>query len=53
MHMGDTPEVPGSGEQGTLHHRALQNLFFINPLVSRTGDIADFSNTLKQAQRVR
>ena len=29
--MGEAPEVPGSGEEGTLHCRALQDLFFIRP----------------------
>ena len=33
-----------------LGDRALQNLFFIR---SRRGDIAGFSNTEKQAQRLR
>ena len=46
-------EAPGPGEQGTLHSRALQDLFFIRPLPSRTGDIADFPNTQKQAERLR
>lgn len=38
--MGDTPEVTGFGEQGALYYRALQD---------RSGDIADFPNTWKQA----
>ena len=52
-HIGDTPEVPGSGEQGILQCRAQQDLFFISLLLSRTGDTADFPNTKKQTQRVR
>ena len=46
-HIGETPEVPGSGEEGTLRCRALQDLFFIRPLLSRAGDIADFPNIEK------
>ena len=41
-HTGDTPEVPGPGEQGALHCRELQDLLFKRPLLSRAGDIADF-----------
>ena len=48
--IGDTSEVPGSGEQKTLHCRALQDLFFIRPLLSRAADIPDFPNTEKQTQ---
>ena len=44
-HKGDTLEMPGSGEQGTLHCRALQDVFFICPLLSITRDIAGFPNT--------
>jgi len=40
--------MPDSGEQGTLYYRALQDIFFIRPQLSRTGDIADFH---KQTQR--
>ena len=47
------PEASGLGEEGTLQSRALQDLFFIRPLSSRTGDIADFPNTEKQAQRLK
>lgn len=32
-HVGDTPEVPDSGKQGTLKCRALQELFFMRLLV--------------------
>lgn len=39
------PKVPGHGEQRTLPGKALQNLFFIRLMPSRTGDIADFPNT--------
>ena len=35
------PRSAGSGEQGTLHYRALQD-FFIRPQLSRSGDVADF-----------
>ena len=52
-HIGDTPEVPVSGEEGTLHFRALQDLFFIKLLLSRVGDITDFPNTWKWTQKVR
>ena len=38
---------------GDTTHRTLRDLFFIRPLPSRTGDIADFSNTEKQAQSPR
>ena len=44
-HKADIPEVPGSGEEGTLYCRALMDLFFIRPLLSRAGDVSDFSNT--------
>ena len=49
-HIGDTPEVPNSGEQGTLHCRSVQDLFFKRPLLSRPGDAVDFLNTKKQTQ---
>ena len=45
--------MSGSGEHGTLYCRALQDLFFIGPLLLRAGDIADFLNTQKQAPRLR
>ena len=44
-HIGDSPEASGSGEQGTQHCRTLHDLFFIKPLLSRAGVVADFSNT--------
>ena len=44
------PEAPGTGGQGTLHCRAFQDLFFIEPLPSRVGNVAGFLNTQKQAQ---
>jgi len=50
-HIGETPEAPGSGEQEIMHCRALQNLFFIRPLLPRAGDTADIPNTEKQTQR--
>ena len=46
-------EVPSSREQGTLHCRALQDLFFIKLLPLRVEDVADFPSTQKQTQRVR
>ena len=36
-HIGDHPEVSGSGEKDTFHCRVLQDLFFIKPLFSRGG----------------
>lgn len=50
-HIGDNPKIPGSGEQGTLCYRAVQDIFFIRPQFSRTGDIADFHKTQKQTQK--
>ena len=35
-----------------MHCRALEDLFFVRPLLSRAGDVADFPNTQKQTQRV-
>lgn len=49
----DTPKVPGAGEQVTLYYRVLLDLFFIRPLLSTAGDVANFPNTKKQIQRVR
>ena len=46
------PKVPGPREQGTLHCRASQDLFFIKPIPSKARDVADF-NTQKQTQRGR
>ena len=46
-------EVSGPGEQGTPSGRALQDLFFIRSLPSRTGDRVDFLNTQQQVQRLR
>ena len=43
--------MPGSSEQGKLHPRALQDLFFIKPLFSGADDVADFPNTQKQRPR--
>ena len=31
----------------------VKDLFFLRPILSRAGDIADFLNTEKQTQRVR
>lgn len=41
LHIGDTSEVPGSGEQRKLHGRALQYFFLIRPLLSSARDIAE------------
>ena len=46
-------EAPGPGEQGILYCRALQDIFHIRPLFSRTEDVADSQHTEKQAQRLR
>ena len=46
-------EAPCPGEPETLHTRALQDHFFIRPLPSMTGYVADFPKTEKQAQRLR
>ena len=46
-HIGDTSEALGSSKQGTWCYRAPQDLFFIRPLLSRAGDIADFPNREK------
>ena len=43
-------EAPGSGEQETLHSRALQDVFFIRPSISTARDIEDFPKTEKQAE---
>lgn len=32
------PKVPGPGEEETLHKRALQDLLFVRPLASKTGN---------------
>lgn len=47
-HIGDTPEASGSGELGTLHSRALLDLFFIRSLLSNAEDIAVYPNIQKQ-----
>lgn len=52
-HTGDTLKALGPGELGTLHCRALQDLSFIRPLLSREDNVADFPNTWKQIQRGR
>ena len=41
------------GEQETLHYLALQDIFYIRPMLSRARDTADFLNTEKQTRRVR
>ena len=50
--IGDNPEAPGSGKQGTLDCRAPQDLCFIKPLISRAGDVADIPNTQKETEGV-
>ena len=52
QHIGDTSEVPVSGDQRTLHCNAPQDLFFIRPLLSKAGDIADVPKILKNSHRV-
>ena len=47
-HIGDTP-----GEQGILHCRVLQDLFFIRLLLSKAENIADFPSTQKQTQSIK
>lgn len=42
--IGDPPEVPVSGEQGTLHFRVAQGLLFIEPLLSRARDLTFLRN---------
>ena len=44
------PEVPDPGEQGTLHSRALHDLFLIRLLPSSAEDAADFPNTHRGRQ---
>ena len=47
--------MPGSGEQGTLHSRAPQNLF-VKPLPSRAEEVADFltqRNRRREVDKVR
>ena len=45
--------MPHSREQGILHCRTLQDLFFIRSFLSRAEDIGDFPDTEKEAQRLR
>ena len=47
------PEASGPGEQGTLHCRALQYLFFIRLLCLSAREIADFPSTHKQILKYR
>ena len=53
VHIGDIPETSSSGEQGTLHCRVLQDLFFIRPLISRAGDTVVFPSTQKETETKR
>ena len=46
-------EARGPWEQEIQHYRALQDLSVIRLLPSRVGYMAEFSNTEKQAQRLR
>ena len=48
-HIANTPEAPDSGEQGTLHGKALQDL--LQAITVKY--IAVFLNTQKQMLRVR
>ena len=50
-YIGETPEAPSSGEQGTLHCRAQQDLFFIRTLLARAGYVAVFLNINNQRLR--
>lgn len=52
-HIGDTSDAPGSGEQGTLHYKALQNLFFTRPLLPRAGDVVPFLTIEADLEKVR
>lgn len=45
---GDTPEIKGLGEEGTLHCRVLQDLLFTKPLLSIGEDVGDFPKTQKR-----
>ena len=45
--------MPGSGEQGTLYGRAYQDLLFMNSLLSRAEDTADFLNRNREADKMR
>lgn len=45
--------MPVSSEGKTLHCRALHDLFFTKPLLSRVEDITDFPDTEKQTPRGR
>lgn len=49
----DAPGVSGSGDHGGLHYWPPQDTFYIRPLLTRAGNIADVPNTQKQKQRVR
>ena len=52
-HIGNILEVTGPSEQGTLHGKALQDLFFIRSLLLRAEDVAGFLAKQKQKLRVR
>jgi len=47
------PEVPGPGEQGTLHCRALQDLFFIRLLSLRAREMPEFPNRHRKSDKRR
>lgn len=44
IHIGDTPGVPGSGEEGILHYRTPKNLFLLRPPLPRAGEVANLPN---------
>lgn len=43
--------MPDSGEQETLHCKALYGFYFIKPLLSRTEVVIYFFSTVKATQR--
>lgn len=45
FHTGNTSEVPGSGDKGVFYHWAPEDTFYVRPLLSRPGDVADLPNT--------
>ena len=52
-HIVHFSEMPGSGKQEMLYCRAPQDIFFIRPLLSRAGIIADLPNAQKQRYKMR
>lgn len=51
-HIGDTSGVLGSGDQGTLDCRALQNLIFIKQLLLRAGNELTFLTHRNRPKRL-